>query len=135
MMDCKCSFAATMIREDYACEKARLVTRRSGPDISCISEDASSRCENVLERFKEVGLSAFDAEDDLLKTPHSVYVKIQYGGLLGLTRDVVHASTDHVENIFQSIGQAVKHYHSLEEIPCQDYVQTMKKFKVGRKRR
>lgn len=135
MTDCKCSFAATMIREDYACEKARMVTRRSGPDIACNSEDASRLCKDVLEKFKEVGLSAFDAEDDLLKTPHSVYVKIQYGGLLGLTRDVLQAPADRVENIFQSIGQAVKHYHSLEEIPCQDYVQTMKKFKVGRKRR
>ena len=135
MTDCKCSFAATMIREDYACEKAHMVTRRSGPDISCDSEDASRRCEDVLNRFKEVGLPAFNAEDDLLKTPHSVYVKIQYGGLLGLTRDVMHTSTDRVENIFGSIGQAVKHYHVLEAIPCQDYVQTMKKVKVGRKRR
>lgn len=135
MTDCKCSFAATMIREDYACEKARMVTRRSGPDIACSSEDASRLCKDVLEKFKEVGLTAFDAEDDLLKTPHSVYVKIQYGGLLGLTREVMHAPADRVENIFQSIGQAVKHYHSLEEIPCQNYVQTMKKFKVGRKRR
>lgn len=135
MTDCKCSFAVTMIRETYACEKARMVTRRAGPDIACTSEDASSRCREVLEKFKEAGLTAFDAEDDLLSTPHSVYVKIQFGGLLGLARDVMHSSADNVENIFQLIGQAVKHYHSLDAIPYQEYVQTMKKLKVGRKRR
>lgn len=135
MKDCKCCFAQTMIREDYACEKARRVTRRAGPDIACVSEQASERCGELLVRFKAAGLEAFDAEDDLLKTPHSVYVKIQFGGLLGLARDVMHPSAERVENIFQLVGEAVRHYQVLDAIPCQHYVQTMKKFKVGRKRR
>ena len=135
MIDCKCSFAPTMIREDYACEKARMVTRRAGPDISCVSEDASTRCGHLLEKFKEAGLEAFDAQDDLLKTPHSVYVKIQFGGLLGLARDVMHPSAKSVDNIFLLLDQAMQHYQSLDAIPCREYVSIMKKFKVGRKKR
>ena len=135
MIDCKCSFASTMIREDYACEKARMVTRRAGPDISCTSVQASDRCSVLLEKFKEAGLEAFDAKDDLLETPHSVYVKIQFGGLLGLARDIFHPTADRVENIFLLIDEALKHYQSLDAVPCHEYVQIMKKFKGGRKRR
>jgi len=84
MIDCKCSFSITLITEDYFCEKAQLVTRRAGPDIACASEQASEGCKQVYSNLKEVGLPAFDAQDDLLKTPASVFTKIQFGGLLGL---------------------------------------------------
>ena len=67
MIDCKCSFTATLIKDDFSCEKAQMVTRRAGPDIACSSELASQNCSNLLSAFKEVGLPAFNAEDDLLK--------------------------------------------------------------------
>ena len=124
-----------MIREDYACEMARMVTRRAGPDISCMSGQASEQCATLLEKFKETGLKAFDARDDLLETPHSVYVKIQFGGLLGLAKDIVHPSVERVDNIFLLVSEALKQYPSLDAVPCHEYVQIMKKFKVGRKRR
>ena len=62
------------------------MTRRGGPDVVCASDEAHQQCENLFQRMKQVALPAFGVEDDLLSMPHSVLVKIQFGGLLGLQR-------------------------------------------------
>lgn len=135
MADCKCSFVATLIKEDFACGQAQMVTRRAGPDISCMSATASSRCEKLFTRFKQVGLPAFDAEDDLLTTPHSVFTKIQFGGLLGMAQDLTDTSdARRVDNVFQLVEQALQRYNSIDDIECQRYVTAMKQYKIKRRR-
>ena len=136
MIDCKCSFTATLIKDDFACEKAQLVTRRGGPDIACSSEIASKECDRLLSAFKEVGLPAFNAEDDLLKTPHSVFTKIQFGGLLELERSVNNnLEINQVDNIFQLVSKSLEHFGSIESIPHQDYTKSMINYKIQRKRK
>jgi len=143
MIDCKCSFAITLIKDDYACEKAQMVTRRAGPDTACASELGSQRCQQLYTDLKAVGLPAFDAEDDLLKTPASVFSKIQFGGLLGLANIIASDSSNEpksqsgltrVENIYQLIDQAVTRYESLSNVPYPELVDTMTAFKIKRKR-
>lgn len=143
MIDCKCSFAITLIKEDFACEQAQMVTRRAGPDTACASELGSQRCQQLYDQLKVVGLPAFDAEDDLLKTPASVFSKIQFGGLLGLANiiasDALNESRNRsgparVENIYQLLEQAVTRYESVSNIPYPELVGTMKAFKIKRKR-
>ena len=138
MNDCKCSFAMTLITEEYGCEKAQLVTRRAGPDIACSSEQGSIRCQQVYAELKAVGLQAFDAEDDLLKTPASVFAKIQYGGLLGLSIKVIElmneGKTEIVDNIYQLLDQAITRYESCRNIPYQELVDNMTTFKIKRKK-
>ena len=139
MIDCKCSFDMTLNTEEFGCEKEQLVTRRAGPDIACSSEQASSRCKQVYAEFKAVGLLAFDAEDDLLKTPASVFAKIQYGGLLGLGRNLNEpadeVSIEVVDNIYQLLEQAVMRYETCSNIPYQELVDSMTTFKIKRKKR
>ena len=129
----------TLITEEFGCEKAQLVTRRAGPDIACSCEHASKRCQQVYEKFKATGLPAFDAEDDLLKTPASVFTKIQYGGLLGLVINVNQSmdneKTEIVDNIFQLLEHAVMRYESYNHIPYKDLVDNMTAYKLKRKKR
>ncbi|MFK7815112.1 MAG: hypothetical protein AB8B92_02150 [Gammaproteobacteria bacterium] len=140
MIDCKCSFSITLIKEDFSCEKAQAVARRAGPDTACASESGSQRCQQVYAELRAVGLPAFDAEDDLLKTPASVFSKIQFGGLLGLANRVaIGDSSDkskvvRVDNIFQLLEQAVARYESVNNIPYMELVDTMTTFKIKRKR-
>ena len=124
-----------MIKDDFACEKAQMVTRRAGPDIACASENASERCKKLLEAFKQVGLPAFDAKDDLLKTPHSVFAKIQFGGLLGLAADINNGSKPQdVENIFGLVENALQKFDSIDKIPSQEFVDEMLNYKIKRKK-
>lgn len=136
MHDFKCSFVATLIKEDFSCEMAQMVTRRAGPDIACNSEAASIQCKQLFTALKGIGLPAFDAEDDLLKTPHSIYTKIQFGGLLGLAQDVENTvDLKRVDNIYQLVNQATQRYNSIKDIPLHNYVQNMVEHKTKRKRR
>ncbi len=137
MIDCKCSFSITLIKDDFACEQAQLVTRRGGPDIACSSEKASERCKKFFAEFKVVGLPAFDAEDDLLKTPASIFTKIQFGGLLGLAKVIVEdeAEIKKVDNINQLLKQSVALYESLNNIPYAELVGTMTEFKIKRNKK
>ncbi len=140
MIDCKCSFSITLIKEDFSCEQAQPVARRAGPDTACASKSGSQRCQQVYAELKAVGLSAFDAEDDLLKTPASVFSKIQFGGLLGIANmlatddDSVQSKIVSVDNIFQLLERAVVRYESVNNIPYTELVDAMTKFKIKRKR-
>ena len=139
MIDCKCSFNITLIKEDFACEKAQMVTRRAGPDTACASELGSKRCQQLYDELKKVGLPAFDAKDDLLKTPASVFSKIQFGGLLGLVNIISRKTSngikiERVDNIYQLLEQAVSCYESVGNIPYPELVDTMTGFKIKRKR-
>ena len=132
MIDCKCSFSITLITEDYACEQAQLVTRRAGPDIACADEKASNNCQTIYAELKKVGLPAFDAQDDLLKTPASVFTKIQFGGLLGLykfTQDS-NSSSLKIDNIFTLIETVLK-----QPLEYQDLVNEMTSYKIKRQKR
>lgn len=135
MNDFKCSFTATLITEEYSCAQAQIVTRRGGPDIACASESGSKNCEQVYIQFKDVGLPAFDAQDDLLKTPASVYNKIQFGGLQALNNLLDEDNNNEVSNIFQLIQDAEKIYVSLDNIPYTDLIGSMKAYKIKRKRK
>lgn len=110
MIDCKCSFSITLITEEFSCDKAQLVTRRAGPDIACSSEQGSESCNQVYSELKNVGLPAFDADDDLLKTPASVFTKIQFAGLLGLHKKVNNSESlpSKVDNIFLLVKQVMQ---------------------------
>ena len=136
MIDCKCSFVATLIREDFACEQAQIVTRRTGPDVACTSEIGSQHCQEVYAELKQVGLPAFDSEDDLLKTPASVFNKIQFGGLLGLANLASNDSNlEKIDNIHQLVEQAIKKYETVKNIPYPELVKSMTTFKLKRKKR
>ena len=136
MIDCKCSFATTLITEEYSCEMAQLVTRRAGPDIACSSQQGSERCQQIYADLKVTGLPAFDAVDDLLKTPASVFSKIQYGGLLGLAKTISNDDKiEAVDNIYQLLDQAMARYETYDKIPYQELVSSMIKIKIKRKKK
>ena len=131
----KCAFSNTLITKQFGCEKGEQVTRRGGPDIACTSEAAHQRCEKLFQKMKAAALPAFGVEDDLLSMPHSVLVKIQLGGLLGLQRLLSSGAADsaEVKNIHALVDQAVGQYESLDAVPCPALVEDMTSYKLRRR--
>jgi hypothetical protein len=109
-------FSATLMGADYHCEYAHEVTRRGGPDIACQSETDAARCENLFGALKAVALPALGHIDDLAATSRSVYVKIQFGGLLGLQRAGGGAG-GRVENIVALVDQTEQRYPGFTGLP------------------
>ena len=135
MAEYKCAFSSTMMKNQFGCECAMQVTRRSGPDIACANELSSNRCQHLYEQLKQIALPAFGVEDDLLSMPHSVMVKVQFGGLLGIQRLVAARATDieRVENINQLVEHAINQFGSLNNIPYNKTVDLITSYKIKRR--
>ncbi|HEX9626179.1 MAG TPA: hypothetical protein VGA00_04515 [Acidiferrobacterales bacterium] len=137
MENFRCAFSATLITGDFGCRHAVAVTRRGGPDIACAVQAAHERCEQLFERLKSAALPAFGVEDDLNSMPHSVLVKIQYGGLAGLQQalDAGSGPDARVADIDALVARAVDGYGGADGIPVERFVEAMTAFKLRRRSR
>ena len=132
--DNRCVFALTQVSNQYGCENARLVTRRSGPDIACRSESMSHKCASVYEQLKRVGLNEFQYEDDLTQVPHGIWAKIQFGGLLGLQETLL-GGQDKIDNISALVKLAEEQCGNIESIPFENFVSAMKNYSSRKRKR
>lgn len=137
MPDRICPFSATLARDSFGCEQADSVIRRGGTEFSCRSPDAHARCRAVFERLKSTALTAFDVEDDLTRMPHSVLVKIQFGGLLGLAGITpgVPPAAGRIGNIEALVTAAVAHFGSPQAIPAGELADDMTAYTLPRRTR
>jgi hypothetical protein len=134
MEELKCSFSAPLITQQFGCTHAQEVIRRGGAEINCTEVAAHTCCAKLFRQLKLVALPAFGVEDDLLSMPHSVLVKIQYGGLLGLQR-LLRAETqvaERVEDVQALVGEALSRFNN--EIPCAPLVVDITAFKPRARR-
>lgn len=130
-----CVFALPQISNDFACEYGELVTRRAGPDIACKSPVMQQQCACVYERLKQIGLSEFEFEDDLTQVPHGVWIKIQYGGLLGLNALCNVSDKRPLDNIAATIQLVLQQYSQLETMPSEQITASMKAYRTRRKKK
>lgn len=133
MSEAKCPFSAPLITHHFGCVLAKEVIHRGGTEIACTQDGAQARCAGLFERLKTAALPAFGVEDDLLSMPHSVLVKIQYGGLLGMQR-LLSGPVDKIENIDALLNQATTHWGNTEAVPCDSLVPDITSFKPRSRR-
>jgi hypothetical protein len=131
----KCPFSGTLVSEQFACAMAKTVVRRGGPEVACTSEVGHARCESLFQHMKQAALPMFGVEDDLLTMPHSVLVKIQHGGLLGLQRimDEAPEGASSVADINALCERSVLRFQAVTNIPYQTFVQDMTAYKLRRR--
>jgi len=130
----KCPFSAPLVTHSFGCSQAQEVVRRGGAEIDCQDPAAWSRCTALFERLKAVALPAFGVEDDLLSMPHSVLVKIQHGGLLGLQRQC--SGTDESPEQIEDIHGLVEILEARfgDAIPVANVVNDITAFKLRARR-
>jgi hypothetical protein len=136
MEEHKCPFSAPLITRQFGCAHSQEVIHRGGAEINCTQAAAHSQCTQLFQRLKAAALPAFGVEDDLLSMPHSVLVKIQYGGLLGL-QHVLRAAqpaAERVEDIQALVSEALVRFGSTADIPCASFVTDMTTFKPRARR-
>jgi hypothetical protein len=130
----KCPFFAPLTKATAACRHAHEVVRRGGSEFDCLSEPDHARCEQVFAGLKARGLAAFDVEDDLTRMPHSVLVKIQSGGLLGLQRLIDEADgAGRIGDIGELVARASARFGGPDRIPYADLDADMTEFRLERR--
>ena len=137
MQDLICPFSATLVKDDFGCHQASRIIRRGGSEIACNNADAHQRCAALFQRLKDTALPAFDVEDDLLKVPHGVLVKIQFGGLLGLQRitNAAEATANGIQDIDALLQSSIRTYGSADSIPFSSICEDMTTYKLARRRK
>lgn len=134
MDEYKCPFSAPLVTRQFGCTHAREVVRRGGAEINCADVAGHARCTDLFHQLKLTALPVFGVEDDLLSMPHSVLVKIQYGGLLGLQR-LLHAEAqvaERVQDIQALVGDANLRFNN--QIPCASLTEDITAFKTRARR-
>ena len=133
MEDHRCPFQVPQIKRDFACSLGVEVTRRDGAAVACQADSASRHCCELYERLKQVGLEGCGMRDDLTKVPQSLYIKVQYGGLLGLQRLLGDTRQDIVDISFL-LTRLDEQYGGIENIPCEQVKADIESQKVRRKK-
>jgi hypothetical protein len=110
--------------------------RRGGAEITCTSDAAHTRCQRLFQRLEETALPAFGVADDLLQMPHSVQVRIQYGGLLGLQRIASPAvePASMVKDIDQLVTSAAERFSTLDETPVSELCDDVTGYRLPHRR-
>jgi hypothetical protein len=134
MTEHKCPFSAPLVTRQFGCAASQEVIHRGGTEINCTDAVAHVRCDLLFQRMKAAALPAFGVEDDLLSMPHSVLVKIQHGGLLGLQR-LLRAEpqvAERVEDVRVLIAEAAQRFG--DDVPCAPLVEDITAFKPRARR-
>lgn len=134
-MASKCPFSAPLTKGLVRCRHAEEVVRRGGSEYDCRSAAHHARCSELFQQLKAQALPAFGVEDDLTVMPHSVLVKIQSGGLLGLARVTDGASGQRIEDVAALVDAAVQRFGSLDQIPYADLQGDITGFNLERRSR
>ena len=130
--DLKCVFPGPQISGVFACSQGRQVVRRGGAEIACGSEQAQRHCAQLFESLKAGALAHMQLEDDLLSLPHSVLLKVQYGGLLGL-QQLIGDDSGSVADIHGLLDRLQERYGELDNVPCADVAPKIAAFKMRRR--
>lgn len=132
-----CPFQTPIIAGDFACRQGKAVTARIGPQIHCRSEESLEICHRIYEQLKSFGLLALGMKDDLSTTPHKCYLKVQYGGLIGL-KQLSSENNDldkGIEDISQLIQSVTHRGSNIENLPYQDLVPYIQAHELKKRRR
>jgi len=130
----KCAFSGTLVSEQFGCSRARTVVRRGGPEIACSGADEHRRCAILFDCLKAASLPVFGVPDDPLEMPHSVLLKVQFGGLTGLQHMLGNKTEDVVRDINALVGDAVEYFGGLDQIPCADLAAGIVAYQIRRRR-
>lgn len=129
----KCAFSQTLMGEQFGCRRALPITGRDGPEIGCDDEAAHRACAALRERLTDTALPALGYAEGM-EVPHSVPVKIQFGGLLGLQRLLGQDGPDRVEDIYALVDQAVSHFGRLDGVPYEQLIDAIAGYQLKRRR-
>ena len=136
MPDLICPYSATLAQKrDFSCPHANEVIRRGGSEYVCLDVESHELCSVVHNKVKEIYLESQGLKDDLLSLPHSTFVKIQFGCVLGL-QSVLGREATKIEDIGSLIVDSINHYKSINDLPFEiisERIATHKLEKRGRR--
>lgn len=132
----KCPFSIIQASGSCSCPQAQEVVRRGGSEYDCMSADTHALCSSLVHHLNALALPALGHEDDLTRTPRSVYERIMLGGLQGLRMALDPADTAlETGDIGAVVTAASDTYGDLEAIPAEVVVPAIEACRIKRRQR
>jgi hypothetical protein len=124
----QCVFERGMLRRCLGCEQGirRNIAEREA--VGCRDKVARDLCGSFKTQLKHAAaftLKLVHPDDPL---PHAKELKLQCGGLLGLEQALTDTSVDSVSNVAGVVNAAITKYGSLEGLPYNDLIQSIRAF-------
>lgn len=117
MPDLICPYNATLaLKSNFSCPNADEVIRRGGSEYVCLQSSSHEICSEVHNKAKHAYLDSEGLEDDLLSLPHSTFVKIQFGCVLGL-QSALGRDAAHIDDMSVLVADALDHYNNIDDFP------------------
>jgi hypothetical protein len=138
----RCVFEKSINNRRCDCERKHrfLIATREG--IACRSEQALANCTLLLNTLRNKSRFALKIITVNGPLPHNKELKVQAGGMFGLQKIMATLPTkpsykvdETVHNIHQTVGDALKKYNHIEELPYSDIVKDIVIYQVRKKRR
>ena len=135
MPDLICPYSAMLAQKrDFSCPYADEVIRRGGSEYVCLQINNHELCSEVHNKVKKVYLESQGLEDDLLSLPHSTFVKIQFGCVLGLQYALGRDATK-IEDIGSLIADTINNYKNIDALPFEVVNEQISAYKLEKRGR
>jgi len=133
MPDLICPYSAMLAQKsNFSCPNADEVIRRGGAEYICLQSNSYEICSDVHNKVKAAYLDAEGLEDDLLSLPHSTFVKIQFGCVLGLQSALGRDAVD-IDDMGSLITDAIAHYKKIDDFPFGSINETVSAYRLQKR--
>jgi hypothetical protein len=124
----QCVFERGMLRRCLGCSHCirRNIAEREA--VGCRDKAAHDMCGCFKEQLKHAAAFALKLTHPDDPLPHAKELKLQCGGLVGLECVLVDAELDAVSDVAGVLNAAVTKYGSLEGLPYNDLIQSIRLF-------
>lgn len=133
----RCVFEKAINARRCSCALSQRFNLADREGVSCNSEPAVKRCNQLLELLRKNANFALQMTNVPGPLPHAKEAKVQIGGMLGLQK-LLHpqmAEEELVPDINALAEDALQHYHSLANLPYSEIVKSIVTFDARPRRR
>jgi hypothetical protein len=130
-----CPFEKGILTNNCECSRARRFCIAEREGVHCNSDDAQSRCIELLELMRQRARFALKSTEERSALPHAKAMRVQVGGLRGL-HAAVHPDEPvpkKIPDINGIVEAAIARFGDLSSLPFQLVIQQIAAYK-GRRR-
>lgn len=129
----QCVFERGMLRRCLGCEQGirRNIAEREA--VGCRDKEAQSFCGVAKQHLKQAAAFALKLSHPDDPLPHAKELKLQCGGLKGLAQ-AMGVGGETVEDVHGILLDAIKQYGSLEGLPYQEIIQSIREYEARPRR-
>jgi hypothetical protein len=126
-----CPFAKAILSDCVACSQSDRVQIAERELVVCETEASHSRCEELHELMRHGFGFSIGVLDDAAPIPHAHEMRIQCGGLKGLSR--VKRGTEAVDDVDGLLRQVAPNTDALQGLPLSAVVHAARECYKGRR--